>query len=105
MWLELLKKGNCAFFQHALSSYRRHSEQEGQQIEVILLSRIEWLNLLNEEYNAGVFSLNEIEYKEALQKLLLESEKTILPILQNIEGNHIIKQYKKQIEEVYDYIK
>lgn len=48
MWLELLEKGDLVLFREPLSCYRRHGSQEGQQPEVILLSRLEWLQLAGE---------------------------------------------------------
>ena len=41
MWLELLSKGDLLVFREPLSYYRRHAGQEGQQPEVVLLSRME----------------------------------------------------------------
>ncbi|MBQ2411133.1 MAG: glycosyltransferase family 2 protein, partial [Selenomonadaceae bacterium] len=48
MWLELLEKGDMVVFRESLSYYRRHDSQEGQQPEVVLLSRMEWNRLLDE---------------------------------------------------------
>lgn len=50
MWLELLEHGNLFLFREPLSYYRRHAGQEGQQPEVILKGRLEWLQLLGEYY-------------------------------------------------------
>lgn len=49
MWLELLHKGDVVVFKDPLSYYRRHITQEGQQPDVILNSRLEWLRLLEEQ--------------------------------------------------------
>lgn len=55
MWLELMEKGNLVVFREPLSYYRRHSGQEGQEPETVLLSRLEWLRLLQEYRDKGVF--------------------------------------------------
>ena len=68
MWLELLEKGDLYLFREPLSFYRQHSSQEGQQAEVILLSRCEWLKLLIEYYERGVF-INEEQYQKGKDKL------------------------------------
>jgi len=99
MWLELLEKGGCAFFQAPLSSYRRHQEQEGQQLETIILSRLEWLRLLGEE-NRKNFFISDNEYKGALQKILFDAEEIIRPMTKKIAGNRILQEYEKKIEEL-----
>ena len=72
MWLELMEKGNLVIFRDPLSSYRRHEEQEGQLPEVILLSRMEWLQLIEEYYSRGIFLTDEDAYKKSLLKLYNE---------------------------------
>ena len=69
MWLELLEKGDCIFFQKPLSCYRRHAAQEGQQAAVVLLSRLEWLRLIQEYYERQIFIRTEEEYKKPLELL------------------------------------
>ena len=68
MWLELLEKGNLFLFKEPLSYYRYHSKQEGQQPEVVLLSRVEWLKLLQEYYERHVF-ISSDDYIYGLGKL------------------------------------
>lgn len=68
MWLELLEKGDLFLFKEPLSYYRCHSQQEGQQPEVILLSRVEWLKLLQEYYERNVF-ISKGDYIYGLSKL------------------------------------
>lgn len=68
MWLELLEKGDLFLFKEPLSYYRYHSHQEGQQPEIILLSRVEWLKLLQEYYERNVF-INRDDYIYGLHKL------------------------------------
>ena len=72
MWLELMEKGDLVIFRDPLSSYRRHKEQEGQLPEVILLSRMEWLQLIEEYYSRGIFLTDEDAYKKSLLKLYNE---------------------------------
>jgi len=100
MWLELLEKGDCAFFQQPLSSYRRHQEQEGQQIDVVVLSRLEWIRLIGEAHKSGYFISDRSEYITAMQRFLLDAESVILPAVKNLESNHIVQQYKEQIKEI-----
>ena len=69
MWLELLEGGDCIFFQKPLSCYRRHEEQEGQQAEVILLSRLEWLRLIKEYFERRIYVTTEEEYVQPLELL------------------------------------
>ena len=69
MWLELLESGDCIFFQKPLSCYRRHEEQEGQQAEVILLSRLEWLRLIKEYFERRIYVATEEEYVQPLELL------------------------------------
>ncbi|MFC2741542.1 MAG: glycosyl transferase, partial [Selenomonas sp.] len=69
MWLELLEGGDCVFFQKPLSCYRRHEAQEGQQAEVILLSRLEWLRLIGEYFERRVYIKTEEEYRKPLELL------------------------------------
>lgn len=68
MWLELLEKGDLVLFREPLSCYRRHGSQEGQQPEVILLSRLEWLQLAGEYYQRGIF-LDAEGYKQTKEQL------------------------------------
>lgn len=68
MWLELLEKGDLVLFREPLSCYRRHGAQEGQQPEVILLSRLEWLQLAGEYYQRGIF-LDARGYSQTKEQL------------------------------------
>jgi len=68
MWLELLEKGDLALFSEPLSYYRRHPEQEGQQADIVLLARQEWVNLADEYYRRGIFLKNKEDYKQALYR-------------------------------------
>lgn len=72
MWLELLEKGNLAIFREPLSYYRRHKEQEGQQADVVLESRIEWCRLEQEYFQRQIFLQDRKEYLEGLAVMLSE---------------------------------
>lgn len=76
MWMELLEKGGLVVFRDSLSYYRRHDEQEGQQIEVVLLSRIEWFKLISEYYNRKLFITTKEDYKKGLERLYDEYNDT-----------------------------
>lgn len=68
MWLELLEKGDLVVFREPLSYYRRHAGQEGQSPEVVLLSRLEWLSLLKEYRQRGIF-IDEAGFQQGVAKL------------------------------------
>lgn len=68
MWLELLETGDVAVFRDPLSYFRRHSGQEGQQPDVIVQSRLEWYQLM-EDYRARGLFLQADEYRKALEQL------------------------------------
>ena len=72
MWCELLEKGHCIVFKEPLSYYRRHGEQEGQRGEIILLSRLEWMQLITSYYEQGMFIKNKESYQKALMVLYNE---------------------------------
>lgn len=90
MWLELLEQGDCVIFREPLSSYRRHREQEGQQPDVVLLARTEWVKLIEEYYARKIFLITEAEYKEALSNLYDEYQS----IMANLSWVNLIKPYK-----------
>lgn len=68
MWLELMEKGELVVFREPLSYYRRHAGQEGQEPEVVLLSRLEWLRLLQEYRQRGVF-IDEAGFQQGIATL------------------------------------
>ena len=70
MWLQLLEKGDFAMFSEPLSYYRRHAEQEGQQPEVVLLARREWVRLAEEYYQRKVFLTNEADFCRSLKRVV-----------------------------------
>jgi glycosyltransferase involved in cell wall biosynthesis len=105
MWLELLQKGDCACFQPPLSAYRRHDDgQDGQQVDVIIESRLEWMKLLKEQYSTGYFIEDIEEYKTVLQKLLCDARNVILPLLKSVKKSPLIEQYKENIKKAKVYI-
>ena len=59
MWLELLEHGDCVIFSRPLSLYRRHDDQEGQNVDVVVRSRIEWRHLIEEYYQKHIFLQSE----------------------------------------------
>ncbi|SFB11988.1 glycosyltransferase family A protein [Selenomonas ruminantium] len=79
MWLELLMQGAYFCFKDSLSFYRRHSGQEGQQLEVCMLSRIEWADLLAYYYKQHIFIEKKEEYHAALSLLLSEYKDNVFP--------------------------
>lgn len=79
MWLELLEKGDIAVFREPLSYYRRHADQEGQQPDVVLLSRIEWFRIMTEYYERGYFLRTRAEYAQGLETLYTEYQRWYKP--------------------------
>jgi len=73
MWLELMEKGDLCLFREPLSSYRRHDDQEGQQPDVVLESRCEWLRLMQEYWQRRVFLHTRKEYEACLRTLLQDA--------------------------------
>lgn len=97
MWLELLERGDCVIFRDPLSSYRRHDQQEGQQPDVVLLSRLEWVQLIEEYHDRKIFLISEKEYKSALGNLYSEYQSNMV----NLEWMNLMKEcknYDKYIE-------
>lgn len=68
MWLQLLEKGDLLLFREPLSCYRRHDDQEGQQAEIVLLSRLEWLLMACEYYERSMF-LTQAGYARTKEQL------------------------------------
>jgi len=81
MWCELMEKGHCLIFKQPLSFYRRHGNQEGQRPEIILLSRLEWMQLITSYYEQSKFITSQDSYKQALMTLYNEYQNS----LRNIE--------------------
>ena len=84
MWLELLEKGDAVIFRRPLSLFRRHADQEGQQPDTIVLSRIEWRRLIVEYWRQRVFLTEEADYRAALTNLQAECKQFIEPLLPQV---------------------
>ncbi len=99
MWLELLEQGDCAIFREPLSWYRRHAGQEGQRQEVVLLSRVEWIRLVEEYHRRGVFVDSKADYKSALAHLYADSVnmRGLLPSVTE-PLRHTYSEYMRRIE-------
>lgn len=97
MWLELLTKGDLLVFREPLSYYRRHAGQEGQQPEVVLLSRMEWSRLLD-EYMAQEIYLDEAAYLQGKMALWQDYQQLqAMPVLQQA-GN--FAEYQACMESI-----
>jgi hypothetical protein len=46
LWLNLLTRGRCYYTVEPLSCYRQHEQQMGQEGRVVVIDKIEWLQLL-----------------------------------------------------------
>lgn len=93
MWLELLEKGNCIIFKEPLSYYRSHQQQEGQQPEVILQSRLEWKRLIDESYKNSKI-LSENDYVKGLTTLYNEYNTSFFSLPQLRKAKNM-GEYKK----------
>ena len=74
MWLELMEKGDCAYFRELLSSYRCHNDQEGQSSVVILRSRVEWFRSIAEYYEKNMFFSSLQDFRSALSQLIRDAD-------------------------------
>ena len=106
MAIELLEKGDIAIFKEPLSFYRRHSGQEGQQLDVALLSRIEW-DALNREYlERQVFPYTKEDYDFFAAKVIDEYDKKLFALPQfAAENNRSLSEemwtrYRTMIENI-----
>lgn len=98
MWLELVEKGDCAIFKDPLSSYRRHGGQEGQLMDVILLSRLEWFSLITDGYNRQPYRFSQQEYEAVLLRIYQESVNGIPGIEQASE--EMVRKYNAGMLEI-----
>lgn len=102
MWMALMEKGDCAIFREPLSFYRRHGNQEGQQPEVVLLSRIEWFELITSYYKRGVF-LSHGDYIQAIGHLYNDS-KGLVKVLGELATGKMLQRFSKILGEMKDIL-
>ena len=106
MWLELLKKGDLAYIVNPLSSFRIHNNQEQSNINVIILSRIEWYKIFVEEYDDKYFIESNDEYLQFCKKII-EDNALILELckdnINNIDIN-IYEEYANIIKNIKELI-
>ena len=106
MWLELLKKGDLAYIVNPLSSFRIHNNQEQSNINVIILSRIEWYKIFVEEYDDKYFIESNDEYLQFCKKII-EDNTLILELckdnINNIDIN-IYEEYANIIKNIKELI-
>lgn len=102
MWLDLMEQGDCVIFKDPLSYYRRHEGQEGQQADIVLLSRIEWLRLGEEYYKRQVFLTEKGDYLSLLGHIL--SEKAIMvQDVRPLASNGMWQRYEATLEKAQWY--
>ena len=68
MWLQLLERGDCAFYVRPMSLFRVYDGQEGGRKEGVMRGVIEWWRLLDEHCQQHIF-LTEADYPEIAQRL------------------------------------
>lgn len=91
MWLQLLEKGDFAIFAEPLSYYRRHAQQEGQQPEVVLLARREYVRLAEEYYSRRIFIRTEADFCRCLRRAV--------EIAHNFTGEALIEVTAEQRQD------
>ena len=106
MWLELMEKGDLLIYKEPLSFYRRHSGQEGQRSDILVLSRLEWFSLITEYFERKVFIKTSAEYADRFRDFLRESdgefaklESDVSPQLWQLYQSGL-EQIKKMIEDI-----
>ena len=99
MWLALLEKGDCVVYREPLSWYRRHAQQEGQQLDVILRSRVEWFRLATEYHERGVFVAAWEEYTHFFANFLEEYQREY-PLLRAAASPEAAAEYEACMEEM-----
>lgn len=100
MWLELLENGDAAIFAQPLSYYRKHMEQEGRQADVILLSRIEWLQLAYYYCKKNIFSYTRRDYKQLVDRL----EEEFSTIRQSLAGEPSAAMWQRYCRSLEDAV-
>ena len=100
MWLELLENGDAAIFAQPLSYYRKHMEQEGRQADVILLSRIEWLQLAYYYCKKNIFSYTRRDYKQLVDRL----EEEYSTIRQSLAGEPSAAMWQRYCRSLEDAV-
>ena len=106
MWLELLKKGDLAYIVNPLSSFRIHNNQEQSNINVIILSRIEWYRVFVEEYDAKYFIESNDEYLQFCERII-EDNSLILELCKSNINNvdiYIYEEYAEIIKNIKQVI-
>lgn len=102
MWLELLEQGDCVIFKDPLSYYRRHAGQEGQQADVILLSRIEWLRLGEEYYKRQVFLTEAADFLSLIGHILAEKS-TMVQEVRPLASSGMWQRYEAALAKAQQY--
>ena len=103
MCLELLEKGDALVWREPLSFFRRHAAQEGQNIDVILLSRIEWVNLMREYLAKKVFLESAEDLKKPLAGFLREYGSEY-PLLKEKASLAMQKAYEDCMDEIKNFV-
>ena len=99
MWLELMEKGDVAFFKEPFSYFRRHAAQEGQQADILLLSRIEWVELIEDYYGRNIFLHNPWE-RLAVYKMFIEEATQEAAELKRQSSAEIVQRYEQMIRRI-----
>ncbi|KFN01172.1 glycosyltransferase [Bacillus clarus] len=107
-WLDMLKKGKAVYIEEPLSYFRQHSGQNQKQMNFILMTIEEWIELIVDARESG-FLNSEQEYKESLS-YCLENAGYILKDavrrgeLSLIKNENIKKKLNKLVTHIFsDY--
>ena len=104
MALELLEKGDAVIFNEPFSFYRRHAGQEGQQIDVILLSRLEW-DALNRDYlSRQVCPYTQADYLYFCRKMIKEFDNKFF-LMKEMASEKMWSRYAALIESFREKVR
>jgi hypothetical protein len=108
MWLELLEKGDLYYIAEPLSSFRRHEGQEQENMSSIINARNEWLKLICEYYQRGLFIAQNDDIIVSRMGLWFNTYKEEMAKNKNLkeEGvtQKILSDYKNNASVVKKYI-
>lgn len=106
MWMQLLEHGDLLYITEPLSSFRIHNGQEQSNFSVIVNSRNEWLQLITEYFQRGVFIEKSSEYRYSLKKWINDSKNIMAHIAQcpTCVEPQIFKRYRMNVDNVTAYL-
>ena len=99
MALELLESGDVAIFSAPYSFYRRHAGQEGQGVDVVLLSRLEWHELNREYLQKSSAIYGKDDYRLFCSRIVYEYDHAFFQLKERA-GRQMWERYTKFVEDL-----